>query len=136
MNRTFKCILYTLIVGSILYLGALCQLKLVEYQSIYYNAKPLILFSGLFPIFVRFVLRLPELIMNIKHKNQQWGVDWVKVIVMGLPSLFIASYPLFYYLGIPMINAYLTEILLGSMFTTISGVIFGYVFIDSTSKKA
>jgi hypothetical protein len=136
MNRIIKYILYTAFVVTILYFGAIYQLQLIEYQKMYYKVKPLLIFSGVFPIFIGVVLRLPQLLSDIKQ-NKQWKIDWIKVFVVGLPSLYVSLYPLLFSFGIPLINSYLTEIIFSThfMLITIAGVIFGYVLFDSLIKK-
>lgn len=82
------------------------------------------------------LLRLPKLILEIRDK-QRWSFDWMKIIVIGIPSLYIAMIPLFalvYGMNLWFSNVVM---LLGDItFTTIAGVIFGYLLLDSLNSKA
>ena len=81
------------------------------------------------------LLRLPKLIIEIKDKKR-WSIDWVKVLVIGIPSIYIAMIRLLL-LFMEIICYFSIEVmLLGDFtFTYIAGVIFGYVLLDSLKSN-
>lgn len=76
------------------------------------------------------LLRLPKLIIEIRDKKK-WSFDWIKVIIVGIPTLYIAMIPLFtvsYGMSLLFSNAVM---MLGDITYILAGVIFGYVLLDS-----
>lgn len=111
------------------------QMELREKSAIIFDMKPYITFASIFPIFIGLLLRLPKLIIEINDKKR-WSFDWMKVIVIGIPSLYIAIIPLLAIVIGPNWLFTKTFLLLGDMsFTAIAGVIFGYVLLDSLKSN-
>ncbi len=120
--------------GFILYLGMGYQVRLREESATTYNLMPFILFATIFPIFIGFLLRLPKLIIEIKEKKQ-WSFDWIKVAAIGIPSLYLAMIPILaIYFGMNLLFAKEFMLLGDTTFTSIAGVVFGYVLLDSLKK--
>ncbi len=72
-----------------------------------------------------------KLIIEIKEKKQ-WTFDWIKVVAIGIPSLYMAMMPiLLVFFG--MNNLLFGNVLLlrDTTFTTIAGIVFGYVLLSS-----
>ncbi|WP_243299964.1 hypothetical protein [Bacillus litorisediminis] len=136
MNRLTKYFLWLLAFITFLYLGALIYYRLMEYARDTFRILPSLFFASLFPILVGMVLGLPKLVMDIKQKKH-WNVDWIRLLVIGIPFLYIALYPLLFNLGLPLNIPYITGLINGTrlMFPTIAGIIFGYVLLDSLIKK-
>ncbi|MCZ8534302.1 hypothetical protein [Psychrobacillus psychrodurans] len=136
MKRFLFIFFSTAVIGFVFYLGMDYQMRLREKSAIIFDIKPYITFASFFSIFIGMLLRLPKLILEIRDK-QRWSFDWIKVIVIGIPSLYIAMIPLFalvYGMNLWFSNVVM---LLGDItFTTIAGVIFGYVLLDSLKSKA
>jgi hypothetical protein len=136
MKRFLFIFFSTAVIGFVFYFGMDYQMRLREKSAIIFDIKPYISFASFFSIFIGMLLRLPKLILEIRDK-QRWSFDWMKVIVIGIPSLYIAMIPLFalvYGMNLWFSNVVM---LLGDItFTTIAGVIFGYVLLDSLNSKA
>lgn len=136
MKRFLFIFFSTAVIGFVFYFGMDYQMRLREKSAIIFDIKPYITFASFFSIFIGMLLRLPKLILEIRDK-QRWSFDWIKVIVIGIPSLYIAMIPLFaivYGMNLWFSNVVM---LLGDItFTTIAGVIFGYVLLDSLNSKA
>lgn len=136
MKRFLFIFFSTAVIGFVFYLGMDYQMRLREKSAIIFDIKPYITFASFFSIFIGMLLRLPKLILEIRDK-QRWSFDCIKVIVIGIPSLYIAMIPLFaivYGMNLWFSNVVM---LLGDItFTTIAGVIFGYVLLDSLKSKA
>jgi hypothetical protein len=136
MKRFLFIFFSTAVIGFVFYFGMDYQMRLREKSAIIFDIKPYISFASFFSIFIGMLLRLPKLILEIRDK-QRWSFDWMKVIVIGIPSLYITMIPLFalvYGMNLWFSNVVM---LLGDItFTTIAGVIFGYVLLDSLNSKA
>lgn len=134
MQRWLKNLIWSFILILIFYAGSAIQTELQEYQNIYYRVMPNLVFSVLFPIFVGIMLRLPKLVTEIQEKKR-WLIDWVKLIFIGIPTLFIAIGPFATWYFVPL---FLKEFwYVGSTPTimAIAGVIFGYLLLDSLKEK-
>ncbi|WP_245804788.1 hypothetical protein [Halobacillus hunanensis] len=96
---------------------------------------PVIMFAAIFPIVIGLFLRLPKLIIEIKE-NKQWTFDWVRFIAIALPSLYIITMSILPYSPLGQGSISIPEIILiGSpTVTTIAGIVFGYVLLDSFKK--
>lgn len=136
MKRFLFIFFSTAVIGFVFYFGMDYQMRLREKSAIIFDIKPYISFASFFSIVIGMLLRLPKLILEIRDK-QRWSFDWMKIIVIGIPSLYIAMIPLFaivYGMNLWFSNVVM---LLGDItFTTIAGVIFGYVLLDSLKSKA
>ncbi|WP_419959862.1 hypothetical protein [Psychrobacillus sp. BM2] len=131
MKRFLFLFFSTVVIGIIFYVGMDYQVSLREKSAINFNLKPFIIFASIFPVFIGMLLRLPKLIIEIKDKKR-WSFDWIKIIAVGIPSLYIAMIPLLaiaYGTNLLFSKAFM---LLGDFtFTSIAGVILGYVLLDS-----
>lgn len=131
MKRFLFIFFSTVVIGIIFYLGMDYQVKLREKSAITFNLMPFIIFASIFPVFIGLLLRLPKLIIEIKEKTQ-WSFDWIKVIIIGIPSLYIAMLPLLSFsYGTNLFMSKAFVLLGGTTYTSIAGVVFGYVLLDS-----
>jgi drug/metabolite transporter (DMT)-like permease len=137
MIRISKCLFVTVVFAIILYIGAFIQLEIQEYQRSNYRMVPLMLFVSFFPILIGMFLRVPGLVKELKQ-NKRWEIDWVKFFIIGIPTLYIALYPFFFSLGIPVVSVFLSNYLLGTQYvtTTIAGVVSGYILLGSLKGKS
>ncbi|MFJ7827779.1 hypothetical protein [Psychrobacillus sp. NPDC096623] len=135
MKRFLFLFISTIVIGMIFYFGIGYQAALREQAAIIFDMKPYITFASIFPIFIGLLLRLPKLIIEIKDKKK-WTFDWMKVLVIGIPSLYIAIIHLLAFVIGTNLLISKTFLLLGDLsFTGIAGVIFGYVLLDSLKSN-
>ncbi|MEW9501706.1 hypothetical protein [Jeotgalibacillus marinus] len=137
MKRFIKYLICSLIVILVLYFGSEIYLRLEEYRRSNFELRPLMLFIVLFPILVGMMIRFPQLVTDIRLKKG-WSIDWVKLSAIGIPSLYIALSPLLLILNVPIIHQVRISFLMSGFLetvTTIAGVIFGYVLLDSLKEK-
>lgn len=82
------------------------------------------------------LLRIPQLVKEIKLKKR-WSIDWIKLIAIGIPSLYLAALPLSIFIRLPIYHPMflLKMITSGTIATTIAGVICGYILFDSLKEK-
>lgn len=129
-------LLGSIIIISVLYIGTEMQLWLKGYSDEDFNFIPQIVFSVFFPIVVGMLLRIPQLVKEIKLKKR-WSIDWIKLIAIGIPSLYLAALPLSIFIRLPIYHPmfFLKMITSGTIATTIAGVICGYILFDSLKEK-
>ena len=125
----------TIVIGFILYLAMGYQERLRKEVAETFNYMTSIAPVTIFPILFGLLLRLPKLILEIKEKKQ-WSFDWIKFVAIGIPSLYIAMMPMLQvFFGMKLLFG--REILLlvdPIAFTTIAGIVFGYVLLGSLKK--
>jgi hypothetical protein len=131
-------IAWTVGIGIVFYFGIKYQAHLKNEARMTAKMVPVLVFETIFPIIIGILLRVPKLIMEIREKRL-WTYDWVKIVAVGLPTLYITFLPLLSFttpFGMDLLFSY--EILfLGDPVKTIttSGIIFGYVLLDSLKRK-
>ncbi|MDF2700927.1 MAG: hypothetical protein K0Q49_2491 [Haloplasmataceae bacterium] len=132
IKRFIRYFIWTLVIILLLYLGTEIQLRLIDYQAQYFNAVPLITFNVFFPIFMGIIIRLPQLLSEKIHKKQL-QVDWVKLSVIGIPSLCVALSPFLILLNTPLFIRLFVIQLISSDFslTSLAGFISVYLILDS-----
>lgn len=116
-------------------MGIKYQVQLEEEANETYDLFPVVLYATIFPIFIGLFLRLPKLILEIKHKKK-WTFDWIKFSAIALPCLYIITITILAYsplgggfIKVPKI------ILIGSpTIQMIVGIVFGYALLDSLKK--
>jgi hypothetical protein len=135
MKRFISYFLWSLLIILILFIGEEGQSRLKAYAQMHYSMTFYIIFIWLFPIVVGMIIRLPVLITDIINKKK-WAIDWIKLIAIGLPFLYIALIPLVY-LNIPILYPDLLMRMFNNdiMVTKIPGVILGYIILDSLMEK-
>ncbi|MFF3102183.1 hypothetical protein [Viridibacillus arvi] len=135
MKRFSRYFISLIIVGVMIYLGLSYKLHLEKEASTTFIILPLIRFSFALPIIIGILLRLPKLIIEIKEKRQ-WTFDWIKIVVIAMPALFIALSPFLTYTFIGEYFYFANELIVSqsTLLITIGGIIFGYVLIDSLIK--
>src|SRR5690554_2077999 len=108
------------------------RFNLVEVGSREFDLIPLTVYVAVFPVVFGLLLRLPRLVIEIKEKKQ-WIFDWIKLAVVGIPSLYIVVMSILPYSALGQGKVPIPEIILigGPTITTIAGIIFGYTLLDS-----
>ncbi|WP_112180378.1 hypothetical protein [Paraliobacillus zengyii] len=131
IKRFFYYFGSTVVIGFIIYLGSLFQVRFADESIMDYKIMPVVIYGTIFPVLIGLLLRLPKLIIEIKQ-NKQWTFDWVKFIGIGLPSFYIIAMsflPFAISIKLPEIN-----MLESPTFQIIAGVVFGYILLDSLKK--
>lgn len=131
MKRFLYYFVWTVVIGLIFYLAMKWRVHIVGLASLNFEFFPVVLFSTIFPIVMGLLLRLPQLIIEVKE-NRKWTFDWAKFTAIGLPTLLILVVYGISYLGImPVIDFILIS---EPILTTVAGIIFGYILLDSLKK--
>lgn len=117
----------------------ICGLKYQHYLQLEarktYQLNTSFVFSVLFPIFFGLLLGLLRFI-ELLRKAGEWKINWIKLCVFGLPSLYVSLFPLLYWSGLS-IDLPLGFLLITSGTTahTISGLIFGFLLFYVLERK-
>ncbi len=98
-----------------------------------YNPTYQFVFISLFPILIGLLLVLPQFITVLKQKGT-WKVDWIVLLVVGLPSLCTAMTPIIVlhannWSGAAFVLA------LHPHLVTVAGILFGFTLITSFGKQ-
>lgn len=135
IKRLFGIFVYVIVVLMIF-------LWLLKYQAILlHGAKqtfdpfPHQIFSSLYPIGLGLLFALPNFISNLKVHGR-WKVDWIKLIAVGTPALYFANTYILYFSPIGMHLPFADYAVLygGDVLPTVSGIVFGYIILNSMGK--
>lgn len=127
--------LYSLFVCYVLYRGILYDRVLMEMVSITYKPIPRQIFIIFFTIFLGLLFAVPQIIEKLK-KQGSWRIDWIKLIAVGIPALYLNIQIVGYFSSLGKLFA-LGVLVFGSNPATqyISGIILGYMLLASLDKK-
>jgi len=99
------------------------------------------MFMSIFPIIVGVLLALPKLFESYMHKGA-WKLDWVALLAVGLPALFVAITPMLINLSLEEQSIGIIGQVIGFIvglhptLVTVAGILFGFVFVSAWSKPA
>lgn len=135
MKRFLYYFIWTLVIGYIVYLGTLWHGQIIETGRANFDLLRPQLFLALFPVAIGLLLRLPKFLLERSGRMER-GFDWFKFLAVGLPSLYVVvmTFLPFTSLAIPIPAFILSSENTISTMTTIAGVVFGYVLLDSFHK--
>jgi Na+-driven multidrug efflux pump len=127
--KVMGSLIYAVLLIGYLFLASYFASELARYNSIHFNITRLILLAVPFSnIIFGCLLGLRYFIGQTRRKGT-WSVDLVKLIVLGLPSLFLTFY-FFMMIKKPFLPTWLTL-----QFFDMCAVVFGYVLITSFYKS-
>ena len=140
-ERFIGLFLYTIFVIFIYLLGDRYQLYLRHLASQTFNSDRYRVFSYvIFPIVIGLVISLPKFIIEMRKKGK-WQIDWIKLIAIGIPVLYLAIFPLVLVFssqtqgsGLPLLNALYPAPLSFHLPIKLSGVVFGFILLSVPYK--
>jgi hypothetical protein len=101
-----------------------------NFRPYYYNILMIIFYGG-----IGLVLGLEHLIFEIK-KEGSWAINFAKIVLMGIPSLYFSLAMFIYYNNIPILSFPIGAIIEdGTAFVNAFQVILGYAIITSFYKN-
>ncbi len=134
MKRFFRYVIWVIIISVLIYCGLRSEIYLKEQSEMSFDILPIMIFTYIFPIIVGMLLRLPQFLSENKGKKK-WSFDWVKIIGIAIPVLYIALLPYLAYTSFGDQLILVEQVLaLGkatTSLTTIAGIVFGYIVLDS-----
>jgi hypothetical protein len=126
-------LLYAVLLLGYLFLVNYLDLALVRYNSTYFNITWLIVLAVPVSYIIFGCLLGLEHIVRQTRKGGAWSVAIVRLIFLGLPSLYFSFYWSMYFIGPirkPILPAWLPQ-----QFFSVAAVVFGYALITSFQKK-
>ena len=133
-KRFFYYLCWFIIITLFVYSGLRFRVYLGKEAEISFETKEIMFFNIVFPILVGIMLRLPKFFEEKKGKKK-WRLDWIKIIVIAIPLLYILVLPYLSYTSYVDKLLFVKQVLLlgnTTIFLTgITGMVFGYVLIDS-----
>ncbi|MEH7481539.1 hypothetical protein V7157_10780 [Neobacillus drentensis] len=101
-----------------------------------FRVYPGIFFFSLTFVLIGLYFGLPQLLKTIKIKGRL-SVNKSKLIIFGLPTLFLTLYPLFYWNGtfLAIRNIEINQFVFSAGFLNFFSFFFGFVLISSFEKK-
>lgn len=137
MKNFFYYFGWTIAIGLVIYLGAKYQIQLQKEMSQTMQIEKYLNFSVIFPIFIGLLLGLPRLIHKIKQQKE-WSFNWMKLLVIGLPTLLIVLIYLFLAYIPENVLQYVPEVIFlrNQMIHIVAGVVLGYVLLDSVNDDS
>ncbi|WP_134220401.1 hypothetical protein [Pelotomaculum sp. FP] len=135
IKRFIVYFLYILFVIYIVLIGSNYIIKLKNISAQIHTPYPSLIFIAVFPIIIGILLALPQFITNFK-KDGTWSLDWIKLISIGVPSLYITLMPLLYFSPIEKLVSYIFHAFNNSLIPQmVSGIILGYNTLVAFEKK-
>ncbi|MDR3587932.1 MAG: hypothetical protein P4L59_21865 [Desulfosporosinus sp.] len=134
MKKLGSYLIYIVFLGLIVYWGAKYggELKILAGRT--FKPFPSMLFASFFPVVIGVLIAVPGFVLNL-NKPGSWNLNWIRLVVIGLPSLFVTCAYLMFYANL---GQYLYPVLslwiLNNEVITISGIIFGYTVLASFDK--
>jgi len=133
LKRFIALAVFIILILTILLLGLEYQRHLSLIKDKTLNSFPLRVYLVTFPIILGSILAVPKLITSFVQKGR-WVVDWLKIIVIGIPTLFLSTVPLTYFTQIGGFFPFILQVADRELYT-ISGLIFGYTLVESIYKR-
>lgn len=128
-------LLYSLAFVFIMLVGTYFGLQLQETAKYSFRMMPIFIYSMIFPVVMGVFVGIPSLITNMQ-KPGAWIIDWVKLIAIGMPFLYIAMLPVIYYSPVSfLVPKFMVAILSTYTPRVISGFMLGYLLISVWGKS-
>lgn len=146
MGSKFKSIIgyvfYLIVLSIVISVGLKYQSNLSKQSSISYDLFDYYRFQTLFPIVIGAVLAIPNLTKTF-FKQGVWKFNWVRFIVLGIPTFYLATIPYLYLKQIISINFPFLKQIMGGYFGSstptliaVIGIAAGYFVLTSFEKES
>ncbi|OMF20306.1 hypothetical protein [Paenibacillus sp. FSL H8-0259] len=139
LNNLFVYLGFLVIVILVFIFGLKYQHHLEVEARTTYQPLTSAVFSVLFPISLGLLLGLLRF-FELLRQTGEWKINWIKLCIFGLPSLYVSLLPLLFWSGLsisyndlPLGYLLITS---GTTAHTISGLIFGFLLFYVIEKKS
>jgi hypothetical protein len=138
LKRILLYVLYISVILCTLYYGLQYQFHLLEEAKETFTLPgTLHWYSTAFSIFIGVLFAIPTLFYNLSQ-NGNWTYDWIRGVLVGIPSLFITLLPILYW-SIPDYIQFLPTQLFyfvgaTDILPTATGMLFGYTLLSRLRK--
>ncbi|MFS0874037.1 MULTISPECIES: hypothetical protein [Paenibacillus] len=138
VNNLFIYLGFLVIVSLFFIFGLKYQHHLQIEARTTYQPITSVVFSVFFPIFFGLLLGLLRF-FELLRKSGEWKINWIKLCIFGLPSLYVSLFPILFWSGLSISydDFPLGSLLVSSGTTpfTISGLIFGFLLFYVIERK-
>lgn len=136
MKRFLYYFSWVLLIGFICYLGSRYYINLKTNGEATFKSNGFIIYNIMFTIIIGMLLKLPVLLNEIQLQNK-WTFDWVKLLALGIPTLYIITIPIWSNssFGQRFLFGDYFRIINSTPFTTVAGIVLGYCLLDILKKK-
>jgi drug/metabolite transporter (DMT)-like permease len=136
MKKILYQLLYLLGFVVLFYFSYLAYQSYEEQKMEFFRIYPGIFFFSLTFVPIGLYFGLPQLLKTIKIKGRL-SLNKSKLIIFGLPTLFLTLYPLFYWNGtfLAIRNIEINQFVFSAGFLNFFSFFFGFVLISSFEKK-
>ncbi|KAA0546984.1 hypothetical protein FZW96_13445 [Bacillus sp. BGMRC 2118] len=134
MKGILPYVIWAVVIWGFLAIGIKIHLHLENGYKETFEFIPYMIFSMLFPIFMGMLLRLPNVVKELMNKCRlRIQFHWKKMLTFGLPAFYLTFSPVFYYTSIGEYLPFAAQLSQDSSsgLTSITGLLFGYVVLDS-----
>ncbi|MBM6617938.1 hypothetical protein [Bacillus suaedaesalsae] len=139
MKGLLNYVIWAIVIWTFFAIGMKIQLQLEKsYKETFDYLIPYMIFSMLFPIFMGMLLGLPNIVKElIRKRSISWKFHWQKMLTFGLPAFYLTVSPVLYYTAIGDYLPFAANLaqVSSSNLTTITGLLFGYILLDSLLEK-
>jgi hypothetical protein len=141
-KKLISYLVYVTILLVIIYAGLKTQHNLLEKGQNNFKLRPFYIYQSVFPLILGIFLGIPYLIRSFLSEGR-WSLAWLRVLILGLPFLYLAILPVLYSLGAVSVRLPFSNYAMGGYFgpgtsgsfVTINGIIAGYILITSIEKR-
>ncbi|KUO66751.1 MAG: hypothetical protein APF84_14670 [Gracilibacter sp. BRH_c7a] len=137
-----RIITYVIFVSGLLLLiryGGYYQEEMRILEGKTFKILPYTFYSFIYPVIVGLYLALPEFINRLRRVGKL-HVNWIKISIIGIPTLLINSSLILYYFTPLDMNPVIKWIVSPHGYDMIGrsllGAVFGYTILGSISKKS
>lgn len=129
---------FTLFMITLYYFGQQIIMNYNFHFQSTFDFKPIMVAKTTVPIVLGLFLALPKFVSEWRRAGK-WKYDWIKLLAIGVPALYIALIPIFAFISVKYF-AIITPILGGvsaalqSMPHELAGYAVGYILIASLYK--
>lgn len=135
MSKSIRIVIYIIYISVIIF-AAIMGERFNEYLFLLYSTcfKPSYFwFLPVYPILIGCLIALPEFISKAL-KAGVWRFDWLRFLIVGIPSLYIAFTYVIYFGQRGNFLPFIYLLIYSRQFYIISGIIFGYTLLASFNK--
>ncbi|MCK1985487.1 MULTISPECIES: hypothetical protein [Peribacillus] len=140
LKRTIGYLTYLVVVLGVLFIGLKYEQHLFTVSRETYEIKGYLLYESSLPVFLGMMFAIPRLLQNFS-KRGHWKVNWLRLVILGLPFLYLSIIPILYFTEAFKFDLPLSKFVFGyfgangsTMLLSITGVVAGYILVTSFCK--
>ncbi|MGO0061085.1 hypothetical protein ACTID9_13880 [Brevibacillus fluminis] len=121
---------YTVLLFAAMYAYQLFEMHVRQVAQTTFDMLPYIVHSTFAPMILGLLFGLPRM-LEMQQKPGKWQIDWLKLLVLGIPFCYCATV----FLSAVYIQPFFPFGFETQWLSKICGVAFGYLLLTSFTKK-